>query len=142
MLLKKPGHDPVEHTIDILHKLLQRLENEDVPKQNDQFFELALEDIRILFREYCTGNSENKWDGFITERREIMNLIGRAQKFVLRTYIKEDTFSIMEKAIDLIIVSAGNEKLPEQKRLARFLSFIVEDLKKYQVIRNAQQHTA
>mgnify|MGYP001565822640 CR=1 FL=1 len=117
MLLKKPGHDPVVHSIESLQILFECLRDgySSVCK-NNQFAKLYLEDARMLFREYFTGYPENKWDGFMAERMKVMDCIKWNQIVMLRKIHRKDIFTL--------------------------LPFIIDDLKRFQAVREEQQHTA
>lgn len=143
MLIEKPGHDPVEHTIDVLQILLEVLKDGRIAVQeHNQYPGLLLEDVRILFREYWTGISENKWDGFVSARIEVMNCIAQAHKRVFPGDVEKDIFLTIEGSIEYAASGDWDENLPEQERVIRFLSFTLEDLIKFQSIRGQHQHTA
>lgn len=143
MLQKKPGHDPVKHTITILQTLLQCLKDGYfATKEHNPYIGLLLEDARILFREYHSMPIENKWDGFIAERIEVMGFIHRAQELVFHTVAEKDVTLIIEGMINCITHNTWDEKLPEREQIVHFLSFTLDDLISFQFIRGKHQHTA
>lgn len=143
MLQKKPGHDPVAYTINVFQELLGYLKDGySVVEAKNGYPGLLFEDARILFREYSGRFCKNKWDGFVAERIEVMDLINRAQKLVFCTDIEKEMSLIIEGTIDSIMFGTWDEGLPEQKDVVLFLSFVVEDLRSFHSIRTRQQHTA
>lgn len=141
--MKKPGHDPVEHAIQSLQVLLECLrDGHSFVQKNNQLVDLFLEDVKILFREYSTDNPENKWDGFSFERMEVMRCVQRNQDIVFSKDNKKDIFLIVENTVTLIINSTQGQELSERESLTQFISFVTEDLKRFQRVRETQQRMA
>jgi len=142
-LHKKPQHDPVENTFNALRTLLQCLENGYFAAEKYNHFACCLlEDAKILFREFWSGPQENKWDEYPEERREIMGFIYHAQVLVPYLGVGKDIYVTMERVIGYVKQDTWDVDLPKREHIALFLSHILEDVQRFQEIRNMRKHIA